>query len=541
MSIENSSAIASSLDLTYPKYMLFCVVVASLNFFCIGWVTSSANLPGTITHACKNGIAHIENSMFPDCLPMGDALWGFAVASFCVGALVGGLLGGYIQTKLGRRKAIFFNSLGYTIGGILIGCSTSSSMFIVGRIICGLSCGVGSLTVPIYVGEISTVKTRGVMGTVNQIMTTAGIVLACIIGLPLSTVPLWRINYAIVALPALLQTFLTPFCIESPRYLVSMNRLVEAKLSLQKLRPNSNVDMEFYAMIEGQLGSNAAMETFSNPATIIGVCSEADYFKVESRNSKTEMTTAINTQQPMETPLCTPPLPTPPPMYMENRRSNSTEEANTPMNMIQIFCDTLIRQVALIVILIHCFQQLIGINAVMYYSTTMFTLMYSPEMSKYMAILCSIVNFLLTVVAIFLIDRIGRRSLLLVSQAGVCIFAVLLTIGYVYNISVLMVLSIFGYVAFFAVGMGPIPWVLISELSPVYASSSIGSSAAAMNWAMNFLIGQCFPVIFSKIQGYSFLIFAIVAIVTLIFTYFKIPETKGRSIEDITTEFKVSA
>ncbi|KAG2202720.1 hypothetical protein INT46_003228 [Mucor plumbeus] len=541
MSIENSSAIASSLDLTYPKYMLFCVVVASLNFFCIGWVTSSANLPGTITHACKNGIAHIENSMFPDCLPMGDALWGFAVASFCIGALVGGLLGGYIQTKLGRRKAIFFNSLGYTIGGILIGCSTSSSMFIVGRIICGLSCGVGSLTVPIYVGEISTVKTRGVMGTVNQIMTTAGIVLACIIGLPLSTVPLWRINYAIVALPALLQTFLTPFCIESPRYLVSINRLVEAKLSLQKLRPNSNVDMEFYAMIEGQLGSNAAMETFSNPATIIGVCSEADYFKVESRNSKTEMTTAINTQQPMETPLCTPPLPTPPPMYMENRRSNSTEEANTPMNMIQIFCDTLIRQVALIVILIHCFQQLIGINAVMYYSSTMFTLMYSPEMSKYMAILCSIVNFLLTVVAIFLIDRIGRRSLLLVSQAGVCIFAVLLTIGYVYNISVLMMLSIFGYVAFFAVGMGPIPWVLISELSPVYASSSIGSSAAAMNWAMNFLIGQCFPVIFSKIQGYSFLIFAIVAIVTLIFTYFKIPETKGRSIEDITIEFKVSA
>lgn len=540
MSIENSSALISSLDLTYPKYMLFCVVVASLNFFCIGWVTGSANLPGTITHACKNGIAHIENSMFPDCLPMGDALWGFAVASFCVGALVGGLLGGYIQTKLGRRKAIFFNSLGYTIGGILISCSTSSAMFIVGRIVCGLSCGVGSLTVPIYVGEISTIKSRGVMGTVNQIMTSTGIMLACIIGLPLSAVPLWRINYAIVALPALLQTFLIPFCIESPRYLVSINRLVEAKSSLQKLRPNSNVDMEFYVMVEGQLGSNAAMETIANPATIIAVPSEADYFKIESRNNKTEMITAINTQQQIETPLSTPPLPTPPPMYMENRRNNSIKESNSPMNMVQIFCEPLIRQVALIVILIHCLQQLIGINAVMYYSTTMFALIYSPEMSKYMAILCSTINFLLTVVAIFLIDRTGRRSLLLVSQAGVCIFAVLLTVGYVYNISALMVLSIFGYVAFFAVGMGPVPWVLISELSPVYASSSIGSSAAAMNWAMNFLIGQCFPVIFSKIQGYSFLIFATVALVTLIFTYFKIPETKGRSIEDITTEFKVS-
>lgn len=540
MPIENSSSLISSLDLTYPKYMLFCVVVASLNFFCIGWVTGSANLPGMITHACENGIAHIENSMLPDCLPMGDALWGFAVASFCVGALIGGLSGGYIQTKLGRRKTIFFNSFGYTIGGILIGCSTSSAMFIVGRIICGLSCGVGSLTVPIYIGEISTVKSRGTMGTVNQIMSSTGIMLACITGLPLSTVPLWRINYAIVALPALLQTFLIPFCIESPRYLVSINRLIEAKSSLQKLRPNSNVDMEFYAMVEGQLGSNAAMETIVNCATTTVIPSEADYFKIESRNNKAGIITAINTQQLMETPLSTPSLPTPPPMYMESSRSNGIKEAKTPMNIIQIFCDPLIRQVAFIVIFIHCFQQLVGINAVVYYSTTMFTLIYSPETSKHMAIVCSAVSFLLIAVAISLIDRTGRRSLLLVSQAGICIFAVLLTVGYIYNISALMVLSIFGYVALFAVGMGPIPWVLISELSPVYASSSVGSSATAMNWAMNFLIGQCFPVIFSKIQGYSFLIFAIAAFVALIFTYFKIPETKGRSIEDIAAEFKVS-
>ncbi|KAK4512520.1 uncharacterized protein ATC70_003221 [Mucor velutinosus] len=160
--------------------------------------------------------------MLPDSLPMSDATWGFAVVSFCVGALIGGLLGGYIQTRFGRRRAIFYNSFGYTIGGILIDRSISPSMFIVGRIICGLSCGLGSLAVPIYVGEILTVKSRGVLDTINQMMTSTGILLSCIIGLPLSAVPLWRVNYAIVIIPALIQTILMPLCIESPRYLVSI-------------------------------------------------------------------------------------------------------------------------------------------------------------------------------------------------------------------------------------------------------------------------------------------------------------------------------
>ncbi|CEP11377.1 hypothetical protein [Parasitella parasitica] len=531
----------SSLDLTYPKYMVFCGVVASLNFFCIGWVTSSGNLPGSITHACENGIAHIENSMFPDCLPMGDDLWGFAVASFCIGALIGSLSGGFCQTKLGRRKAIFFNSFGYIVGGILIGCSTSSAMFIVGRVICGLSCGLGSLSVPVYIGEISTVKSRGVMGTLNQLMCCAGIVLSCLVGLPLSTVPLWRINYTIVVLPALLQAFLVPICVESPRYLVSVNKLTEARISLQKLRLNSNVDIEFYTMVKSQLGSSTALKAMQN-FTETAIPTESDYFKLNSGNVRTEVAAYDRSKQElMQTPLSTPPLPTPPPIYTEDVNNVCIDEPKIPMNMIQIFCDPIIQKIALRVIFIHCLQQLIGINAVMYYSTSMFAMVFNPTMSKYMAIVCSAVNFFLTVVSILLIDRTGRRSLLLVSQTGACIFSVLLTIGYVYNVNVLMVVSIFGYVALFAVGMGPIPWVLISELSPVYASSSVGSSAAAMNWIMNFLIGQCFPVIFAKIQGYSFLIFAFIAMVALLFTYFKIPETKGRSIEDIEDEFKASS
>jgi MFS family permease len=134
----------------------------------------------------------------------------------------------------------------------------------------------------------------------------------------------------------------------------------------------------------------------------------------------------------------------------------------------------------------------------------------------------------------------GRRALLLASEGGACLFAILLTIGYVNNISALMVVSLFGYVIMFAVGMGPIPWILISELAPVHASSSVGGVAAAMNWTMNFLIGQCFPVVFLKVQGYSFIIFAVVGFISFVFTYFQVPETKGRTLEDIAKEFRSS-
>ncbi|KAG1376130.1 hypothetical protein G6F61_007867 [Rhizopus arrhizus] len=136
--------------------------------FSNGWVIGSPNVPGEVTHHCLNGDTYSHDSFFPDCLPMNDGLWGFAVASFCVGGLIGGLSGGVIQTKLGRKRTILLNNLGFIIGGILIACSINSPMFVIGRVFCGLSCGLGSLTIPTYIGEVATIPARGAMGTCNQ-------------------------------------------------------------------------------------------------------------------------------------------------------------------------------------------------------------------------------------------------------------------------------------------------------------------------------------------------------------------------------------
>jgi MFS family permease len=85
-----------------------------------------------------------------------------------LGGLFGGLIGGAIQTKMGRKKTIILNNIGFISGGILIGCSVHTAMFIIGRILCGISCGLGSLVIPTYLGEVSTVKARGLLGSFNQ-------------------------------------------------------------------------------------------------------------------------------------------------------------------------------------------------------------------------------------------------------------------------------------------------------------------------------------------------------------------------------------
>ncbi|OAD05516.1 hypothetical protein MUCCIDRAFT_141371 [Mucor lusitanicus CBS 277.49] len=483
-----------SLDLKMPSYMVYCVVVACLGSFSNGWVIGSANIPGEVTHNCEYSASHIASRSFPDCLPMSTSLWGFAVASFCIGGLFGGLFGGAIQTKYGRKKTIIFNNVGWIIGGILIAVSVSPAMFIIGRIFCGLSCGLGSLVTPTYVGEISTIKARGAMGTGNQFFIVIGILLASVIGLPLAKVPLWRINYVIVALPAILQFFLMAGCVESPRYLVSLNRIKEARASLQRLRPHSSIEREFYDMVKGQLGVSTANAGSFDPDMLEDTLSQ----------------------------------------------DSDNEGLHESMGMIQVFRDPLIRRIALTVLTLHIMQQLIGMNAVMYYSTTIFKMAFNEDMSKYMAIVTTVINFISTFISLFLIDRMGRRALLLIAEIGACIFSTLLVIGYVYNIGALLVVSVFGYVLSFAIGVGPIPWMMTSELTPLYASSAVGAVATAMNWAMNFLIAQLFPIIFAGIQGYSFAIFASIAAFSVVYTWYRVPETKGRSLEQIVDNFKKS-
>lgn len=340
--------------------------------------------------------------------------------------------------------------------------------------------------------------------------------MSSIIGLPTSTVPLWRLNYAIVAIPAIFQVFMMGTCVESPRYLISVGRVEDALISLQKLRGSADVSEEFFDIVAGQVGKKKA----------------ARLLKENSHEKTVKPASALD--EGFDNLEGTEPAHS----GSNDVEADDDDERRPPMSIIEIFKDKTIRKITLIVLFHHMIQQLSGMNAVMYYSTTIFEQAVDKQNAQYYAIYTTLVNFGMSIVAMFFIDRTGRRSLLLTSEMGTFIFSVLLVVGYRYNIPNLLVASVFIYVASFAIGIGPVPWMITSELTPIEASSSVGALATAMNWAMNFLIGQVFPVIFAAIQGWSFLIFAIICLISAIVTFFFLPETKGRTIEDIVDSFK---
>ncbi|KAG0200838.1 hypothetical protein BGX28_006198 [Mortierella sp. GBA30] len=490
-----------SRELGFPKYMVYCGLIASLTSLSIGYVIGSPNVPEKsirgVDNECGSFPFTIESG-FPNCFNFGDFLWGFAVGSFCLGALVGGLLGGTVQNIYGRRKTMFISNIFFIVGALLLGLTYHEAQFIVGRIIIGFACGLGGVVAPTYLGEISTIKGRGTMGTMYQLLIVIGILISNLLGLGLSAPPKWRILLAINGVPALIQLFLLPSLVESPRYLVSKNRLEEARTSLQKLRgADSNIEHEFADIVQLLLGHGAGQATGTMDSAF------------EEAHQKAEV---------VETPA-------------------TPTAGNSQSYSIPRLFTSECKGLAVIGILVHFFQQASGINGLIYYSTSFLSAVFGGEgKSKYITVGISICNLLATLASVYLIDKTGRRTLLLVSMAGVALSSVLLVIGAYIDVGVLVVVSVFLYIAFFAVGLGTIPWLLLSELLPTYALSPASSVATAVNWGTNFVIGLVFPSLNKALGNATFILFAAITAVGFLYVWFFVPETKARSIDEVMAE-----
>jgi len=184
-------------------------------------------------------------------------------------------------------------------------------------------------------------------------------------------------------------------------------------------------------------------------------------------------------------------------------------------------------------------QQLSGINAVFFYSTSIFQKAGISNSSVATAIIGAI-NVLATVVAAFLMDRAGRRPLLLFSQIFQVIFLLSLSFSMIFvsnlgsSAGYILVGSVILFVIGFAVGMGPIPWIIISEIFPAGIRGYAVSVAVGVNWMSNFLVALTFPTIEQALNSYTFILFAGVVFACSIFTFIMVPETKGKSIEELT-------
>ncbi|XP_066251240.1 solute carrier family 2, facilitated glucose transporter member 3-like isoform X3 [Euwallacea similis] len=189
-------------------------------------------------------------------------------------------------------------------------------------------------------------------------------------------------------------------------------------------------------------------------------------------------------------------------------------------------------------------QQLSGINAVMFFSSQIFQMAgLNDENATYATLGMGGINVLMTIVSLFLVEKAGRKTLLLIGFGGMAIDTALLTISMLFAdksraAGIICVILVLVYVIMFASGPGSIPWFLVSELFNQAARPTASALAVCLNWTANFLVGLAFLPLAVALGPYVFIIFVALQLLFLLFIYKKVPETKNKSLEEIAAMFR---
>ncbi|ORX49086.1 general substrate transporter [Hesseltinella vesiculosa] len=473
-------------------FVVLCACVASLGALNNGINTSALNIPADQIRNCPavapGVVTFYPNSGLPECIPMSSWIWGVASGAYALGGLVGAVVSAPISKRFGRRDSMILMNVTFFIGAVLLATSTASAQFAFGRVFVGIGAGFMTATAPPYIAEIAPPNFRGALCTCFQLLITVGILLIQCIGLGLRSSWGWRVICVITVGPAILQMACLPLLPRSPRWLLSQNRVHEARAELLRLR-NGDIDNEF----------NDMLSHFTHGATR-GAASDNEKGDLDSFTGLDALAEATSQDQ--------------------------------TLSIRQIMSIPVLAKLSIKIMIVHMACQLTGINAIMYYSTSIFQGSFGDQ-AVYVAIGVSVLNVVMTVIALGLIDRLGRKKLLLISSSCMCVFSVLITIGLRYDVAPLQVVCVMLFVASFAVGLGAIPFALTSEVYPTYAVSAASSMALTTNWLCNFIIGLIFPTLQSACGAYVFLIFACLTLAVFFFVLVFIPETRMKTIEEI--------
>ncbi|XP_029909116.1 proton myo-inositol cotransporter-like isoform X2 [Myripristis murdjan] len=491
-----------------------------------------------------------------------SALWQEVLISSTVGAAaLSSLSGGTLNGLLGRRVCILVASFIFTVGGILLSVAPDKLALLLGRIIIGLGIGIASMTVPVYIAEVSPSHMRGQLVTINNLFITGGQFVASVVDGAFSYVQHngWRYMLGLSVIPSVLQFVGFLFLPESPRWLLQKGKSQEARRVLTQIRGGLNVDDEY-----------------------------------------------------------------------DTIRTSIEEEEKEAGKGGVIICQILSHPPTRRALIVGCglqmFQQLSGVNTVMYYSATILQMagVRDDKQAIWLASTSAGVNFLFTLVGVWLVDRVGRRKLTLGSMLGTVLSLVLLAVGFllsaqfsppitlhpadplnssctqygfcdrcmldpacgfcffenstaVYDTSCvpvdpsstehaawgsctnltkvsygplwaynycptsyswIVLLGLILYLGSFAPGMGPMPWTVNSEIYPLWARSTGNAASAGVNWICNVLVSLTFLHLAEYLTYYgAFFVYAGLSALGLLFILGCLPETQGLQLEEIESLF----
>ncbi|CAH8525908.1 unnamed protein product [Heterobilharzia americana] len=454
----------------FKTFLPYCVITLGSSFP-FGYQTGVINAPAELIKLFINStfVARIK-SCDKHCI---DLIWSICVTSFLVGGFFGGFVGGILANKLGRKKSLFLLSIPTIIGSLLMLFSkltNSFEMIIVGRFIIGIACGAHTVVGPMYLSEIAPVTLRGAAGTFNQFVIVCAILLSQVLGLPeiMGTSELWPYLLGLCTVSSVIHVAFLFTCPESPTYLY----IVKGD---RRRSENALISLR---------GHNCDVQA------------ELEILKREIECSPTH-------------------------------KSNICDLLRIPY----------LRWSLIIALVPHIGQQFSGINGILYYFVSLFISNGLTEKAASYANLGTGATILIGALAsLFIIDSKGRRPLLIFS-VSVCLcsfslFTLALIIKQATGINWLTVVSIgltYTFLFGFSVGLGSIPWFLVSELFTQENRDAAVSIAVATNWMCNAVVALVFPQLILHIGIYAFMPFICALTVVLIFIIRYLPETKGRT------------
>ncbi|XP_050691340.1 solute carrier family 2, facilitated glucose transporter member 1-like isoform X2 [Eriocheir sinensis] len=405
------------------------------------------------------------------------------VSIYCAGGMFGGAMTGFFAERFGRKGGLLINNAFALVASVLFGfCKMASSyeMLIIGRFVIGINNGLNAGLCPMYLSEIAPTNLRGAIGTAYQLVLTISILISQVMGLEnlLGTESLWPLALALTGAPAIFQLLALPICPESPKFLlISKDKPVDAQRALTWLRDTNDVQQEM-----GEMRNEA----------------EAG-----------KLVPAVSLREIVMNPTLRIPL--------------------------------------VISLMMMMAQQLSGINAVIFFSTEIYkSAGLTDEAALNATIAMGTMNVLMTFASLVMVEKFGRKTLMLVGLSGMLVDVFLLFVCLLFKdshsaVGYFSIVLVIVFVVMFATGPGSIPWFFVTELFAQNARPTASSIAVAVNWTAAFFVGIGFLPLKEVMGPYVFIVFAVLLAGFILFTWFKVPETKGRSIDEITSIFKQSA
>jgi SP family galactose:H+ symporter-like MFS transporter len=397
-----------------------------------------------------------------------------------LGAMFGSLAGGYVADLFGRKRTLFAAAALFIIGALVQAFAPNVPILVFGRLVAGFGVGVAAVAAPLYAAELAPAAQRGRYVSSYQLAITAGIFVAYFVNQALAGPDGWRTMLGVAAVPGALLALAVLVAVESPRWFAKVGRRDDALRTLVALGAEHDAEARLAAIAKSLRAE-------------IKTPSWGEVFAPRWR-----------------TPL-----------------------------MIGLGLAVL--------------QQLTGINAIIYYSNSIFAaagFATPAEQAQATTWAIGAVNVLSTFIAIAFIDGLGRRPLLIVGLIGMALS--LAVVGFAFwqsgtegslagSAGWITLVALVVFIISFAFSAGPVTWTVINEIYPNEIRGRAVAVATAVNWGAAFLVSAFFLSLVHAIgQAYTFWLFAAFCVIGLVWVIVGVPETRGRSLEEIEASWRDS-